>query len=97
MSIVAGSNKYPGAAILACNASYKSGTGYVSLKGDFDSKTSTIIKQNTIESVLSNDNQWFPNILIGPGLVKNYMLPDITDQNDLKLNCVLDASALHVI
>jgi len=95
VTIVAGSNKYPGAAILACNASYKSGGGYVSLKGDFDSETSNIIKQNTIETVLNNDNQWFPNILIGPGLTKNYKMPIIRDNIDLKLNCVLDASALH--
>jgi len=95
VTILAGSDKYPGAAILACNASYKSGAGYVSLKGVFNSKASMIIKQNTIESVLSNDNQLFPNILIGPGLTKNYKIPNIVGQIDLKLNCVLDASALH--
>ena len=95
VSIIAGSNKYPGAAILACNASFKSGAGYVSLNGDFDSKTANIIKQRTIESVLNNDKQWFPNILIGPGLNKDYKIPNISDQRDLKINCVLDASALY--
>ena len=98
-SIYAGSDKYPGAAIFACNAAFKAGSGYINIQGEFTDKTSNIIESNCSEAVLNNQLK-YDNLLIGPGLNKNFNLQlylSKTLPNDYRDNTtmIIDASALN--
>ena len=97
ISIIAGSDNFPGAAILSCNAAFRTGTGYISLAGDFTENSSSIIEGKCVETVLSKPFILSDNILIGPGLNKDYDFSSYLDEyiNDENVNILLDASALH--
>ena len=107
VSIFAGSDQYPGAVILASNAAFKSGAGYINIRGEFTGKTSNIIESNCPETVL-NSQLKYDTLLIGPGLNRGFNsrhflgthLPkkDSIDSNyDIRNNptIILDASALN--
>jgi len=107
VSIYSGSDKYPGATILASNGAFKSGAGYVNIRGEFTDKTSGIIQSNCPEAVLSNQLK-YNALLIGPGLSKNFSLREylfkslpkkhpIDSEYNIKDNptIVVDASALN--
>ena len=66
-SISAGSNKYPGAAILSCLAAYKSGSSYVNLCFEGDKEIRDNIKIQYPDIVLNQDYPIGDFCLFGPG------------------------------
>jgi len=108
VNIVAGSDKYPGAAILCSKAALQSGSGYVNLFVSTDNdNTINLIKNNVPESIVESlysivdiyedEGDTLPdrdNLLIGPGI--NYKTAiSIKFPNTTSSNCVIDASLLR--
>ena len=94
--VIAGSDKYPGAAMLACKAAYKSGASYIELFSPSSNINQAMINSELCETViLEKINESFHStraVLLGPGL-NNYKL---TDFNFVGLdNIVIDADALN--
>lgn len=95
--VMAGSGNYPGAAYLACTASYRVGAGLVTLATTPEVKT--IVSRKLPEATFLNFNEISQNIsqydvlLIGPGLGKNANIPkEVLNINKYK---VLDADGLR--
>ena len=90
--VVAGSDKYSGAAILACNAAYSTGSSYIKLFSPSSKETMSIIDSQLHETVLvqnENDFYGYHACLLGPGLDINLSFkPSHCDYY------VLDAGAL---
>lgn len=108
VNIVAGSDKYPGAAILCSKAALQSGSGYVNLFVSTDNEsTINLIKNNIPENIVESlysivdiyedEGDTLPdkdNFLVGPGI--NYKTAiGIKYPNIASNNCVIDASALY--
>tara|TARA_B100000579_G_scaffold289574_1_gene240348 strand:- start:15 stop:1331 length:1317 start_codon:yes stop_codon:yes gene_type:complete len=105
VNIIAGSDKYPGAAILCSKAALQSGSGYVNLFVDTSNEnTINLIKNNLPESIVESLNSIhdfdkedtfvdIENLLIGPGINFNRSMNidyDFYNFND----CVIDAGGL---
>ena len=92
ISIKAGSNKYPGAAILSCLAAYRSGSGYVNLIFKGNDKIRNNIKSQYPDIIVDKFPSNADFCLFGPGydLKENNKFPNMGGFK----NIVCDASLL---
>ena len=103
--VVAGSERYPGAAVLACRAAARVGAGYVTCLGS--PRTVRAMDAGAPEVACQARSEWTPSlvksysrakaILAGPGLASEAAEFVESALRDLPVPAVLDADALNAI